>query len=99
MELCINDRVIALDVAGTPLVVGATTVTTGSVATAAGLGTATVAGGAVIAVAGTSTAFGYGIGSIPIGSQTIHQHLGNGIYYVSAGIYNKGAAVWNWATN
>jgi hypothetical protein len=48
---------------------------------------------------------GYGVGKIPIGGETIHDRLGDGIYYVSAGIYDAGAAVcngasavWNWIT-
>lgn len=48
---------------------------------------------------------GYGIGNIPVGGCAIHEHLGNGIYWVGNGIYSGGqeiangaSAAWNWMT-
>lgn len=83
-----------------------TSVTTASGAALVGLGGAATVGGVVALGAGVGGAVGYGIGSIPIGSHTIHEHLGEGMYWVGHGMYVGGAAVgnagssaWNWITD
>jgi RHS repeat-associated protein len=83
-----------------------TSVTTASGAALAGLGGAATVGCVVTLGAGVGGAVGYGIGSIPIGSHTIHEHLGEGMYWAGQGMYVGGAAVgnaassaWNWITD
>ena len=63
-------------------------------------------GGVVVVGAGVGGAIGYAIGSIPVGTHTIHEHLGEGMYWAWHGIYVGGAAVgnavcsaWNWITD
>jgi hypothetical protein len=76
-----------------------TSVTTGAGVAYAGVGGAATVGGAAILAGGAGFGIGYGIGSIPIGDSTIHEHLGNGIYWAAQGIYCGGSSTWNWATS
>lgn len=78
--------------AGKTLVVGgaimggaslaSTSVTSGAGVVYAGVGGAATVGGGAIIAGGAGFGIGYGIGSIPIGKSTIHEHLGNGMYWV-----------------
>jgi hypothetical protein len=83
-----------------------TSVTTSGGVALAGFGGAATVGSVTVIGGAAGYGLGYGIGSIPIGRHTIHEHLGEGIYYVSAAVYDAGAAiggaatnVWNWATS
>jgi hypothetical protein len=57
-------------------------------------GAATVGGLATVAGA-AGFGVGYGIGSIRIGGTTIHEHLGNAMYYVGSGIQKAASNAWN----
>jgi hypothetical protein len=73
--------------AGTSVTVGGTAVTT-----AVG---ATGVGAAVIGVGTIGYGVGYGVGSIPIGGQPIHEHIGTAMYWVGHGA----SSVWNWISD
>lgn len=71
-----------------------------------GIGGAATVGGAAMLAGGAGLGIGYGIGSIPIGSHTIHEHLGNGMYWVGHGVYvgdsatyAGASATWDWITD
>jgi hypothetical protein len=68
---------VGLGVTGTATAVGATVTVGGSAVT--GVVASTGVGGAVIVAAGGGYAIGNGIGSIQVGSQTIHDHIADGI--------------------
>ncbi|GAB6188011.1 RHS repeat-associated core domain-containing protein [Thermopirellula anaerolimosa] len=68
-------------------------------ATISGLSGATAVGGSVIAAGAGGYAVGYAIGSIQIGRQTIHEHLGAGMYSAAHAISEAGRAAWNWITD
>jgi len=82
---------------------GTSVTTTAAGASLVGLSGAATVGTVVVAGAAAGGAIGYGIGSIPIGSHTVHEHLGEGMYWMGQGIYVGGTAIgnatssaWNW---
>lgn len=98
--------VIGGAVMGGASLAGTSVTTTAGGATLVGVGGAATVGGVVVVGAGIGGAIGYGIGSIPIGGHTIHEHLGEGMYWVGHGIYVGGASIgnaassaWNWITD
>ena len=83
-----------------------TSVTTGAGVAYVGIGGAATVGWAATLTGGVGFGVGYGIGRIPWGSHTIHEHMGEGMYWVGHGVYVGGAAVgnaassaWNWITD
>ncbi len=78
--------------------VAGTSVTTGAGVAYVGVGGAAAVGGAAMAAGGVGLGIGYGIGSIHVGRETIHEHLGNGMYYVASGVYSGVSTAWVWIT-
>ena len=78
---------------------GKAVVSGGTIATGVGAGTVIGVGGAVAAAGAAGYAVGHGIGSIQVGGNTIHGHLGEGMYWTGAKIHNAGTTAWNWLTS
>ncbi len=90
-------------VAGATILEGATlagtSVTTGAGVVYVGVGGAATVGGASILAGGVGFGIGYGIGSVQIGNNTVHEHLGNVIYWAAEGVSSGASTAWNWLTD